>query len=156
MKNIYSLLIISSLFISIAFAETVTIDFRYNENEAGVAEVQYGDILKVIFNERPSTGFVWQKFSSTANGVETIMTMDEPSYEPAKTAAIGAQGVKTFTFTAIVDDGQDVYQFVNARPWEISSFMNEDGTFNEELATQNGIVSTVKNVEIIVGNGASK
>ena len=82
--------------------------------------------------------------------------MHTPEYTPSNSYLIGSQGLKTFTFSAVVDNGADNYVFVNARPWEIIPCVNQDGTFNEELARSYGLVFTVKTVAVSVGNGAQK
>ena len=60
--------------------------------------------------------------------------MLESSYEHPNSNMYGVQGVKTFNFQAKVQNGEDTYTFINARPWEISAFIREDGSLNEEAA----------------------
>ena len=59
MKHFHSLLSLSFLLLLVS-SSTVEVDFRGSyDPEPQSVSLFHMDFLKVIFNERPSTGFVW-------------------------------------------------------------------------------------------------
>lgn len=57
--------------------------------------------------------------------------------------------MKRFTYQ-VLNRGSDSFSFVNARLWEIDSYVAKNGTFMEKEARDNGMIFTHVKVDISV------
>lgn len=55
-----------------------------------------------------------------------------------------------------MNSGTQDYTFVNGRPWEVSTFVSENGLFDGNAARENGIVFTMVTLTITVDESQTR
>jgi inhibitor of cysteine peptidase len=85
-----------------------------SEEDAGsTAELRVGDMMDVVLDGNPTTGFSWE---TAAIDESVLKQLGEPGFEP-HSSLIGSGGKFTFRFQAVAS-GQTLLRLVYHRPWE--------------------------------------
>ena len=83
------------------------------EDTGSTAELRVGDMMDVVLDGNPTTGFSWE---TTAIDESVLKQLGEPGFEP-HTSLIGSGGKFTFRFQAVAS-GQTLLRLVYHRSWE--------------------------------------
>lgn len=94
--------------------------FVYTDGQScpAIMEMDRGQIIEVILDENPSTGYVW--LLADHPKLFKAEEIYQAGVSKSKTPVVGAGGQKTFRFTA-KQAGEEVLHLKHARAWENTS-----------------------------------
>ncbi len=118
-----ALILLGIVFTATAIAKDFVVDLTQGKETNGIFVMEQQDTVEVRLDETPSTGFKWH--------VANQYVIEET--EAPVIGAMGAAGVRTFTFVA-QRTGEQRLHLVNARSWEVQGIIGQDGEVDIEKA----------------------
>lgn len=114
MKTYFILLISIVLLFSLIGCSTTTITIK-EDNQKGKYSVRKGDLIKVILNANPSTGYKWQIENIDISKLKIV----KETYTAKKVHRdiVGSGGNKIYLFKAI-NKGNTTIDLIYSRPFE--------------------------------------
>ena len=114
MKTYFILLISIVLLFSLIGCSTTTITIK-EDNQKEKYSLRKGDIVEVVLNANPSTGYKWQIVNIDSSKLKIV---DETyTSEKVKRDIVGSGGNKIYLFKAI-NKGNTAIDLIYSRPFE--------------------------------------
>ena len=162
-----ALILFGIVFTATAIAKDFIVDLTQGKETNGIFVMEQQDTVEVRLDETPSTGFKWHVANQYVNHIQFLNLLDsqyipneqpeiseedeesEETETPVIGGAMGAAGVRTFTFVA-QRTGEQRLHLVNARSWEVQGIIGQDGEVDIEKAKELKIQYTYKPVDFII------